>query len=109
VPGEYVEARALVEARLPQPTVERSVDSLLRELYAEGVAATPEGLLAVDPADGRVLDRSGAPHPTAFRARTAHRRPGLRRLHPAAHRRARLPAERRHGARRAGVSARAVL
>lgn len=66
VPGEYVEARALVEARLPHPTVERTRDSLLRELYAEGAAATPEGLLAVDPADGRVLDRSGAPHPRRF-------------------------------------------
>ncbi|MGW6012677.1 FAD/NAD(P)-binding protein [Streptomyces sp. NPDC055210] len=66
VPGEYVEARALVEARLPHPTVERTRDTLLRELYAEGAAATPEGLLAVDPADGRVLDRSGAPHPRRF-------------------------------------------
>ena len=66
VPGEYVEARALVEARLPHPTVERTRDSLLRGLYAEGAAATPEGLLAVDPADGRVLDRSGAPHPRRF-------------------------------------------
>ncbi|MEW2573967.1 FAD/NAD(P)-binding protein [Streptomyces sp. NPDC047070] len=66
VPGRYVEARALVEARLPHPTVERTRDTLLRELYAEGAAATPEGLLAVDPADGRVLDRSGAPHPRRF-------------------------------------------
>ncbi|MCX4909934.1 FAD/NAD(P)-binding domain-containing protein [Streptomyces sp. NBC_00878] len=66
VPGEYVEARALVEARLPHPTVERTRDSLLRELHAEGAAATPEGLLAVDPADGRVLDRSGTPHPRRF-------------------------------------------
>ncbi|MGN9816881.1 FAD/NAD(P)-binding protein [Streptomyces sp. SD11] len=66
VPGAYVEARALVEARLPHPTVERTRDTLLRELYAEGAAATPEGLLAVDPADGRVLDRSGAPHPRRF-------------------------------------------
>ncbi len=49
------------------------------------------------------------PASAAFRARTAHRRPGLRRVHPAAHRRARLPAERRNGARRAGLSARAVL
>ncbi|MBV1942045.1 FAD/NAD(P)-binding protein [Streptomyces sp. BV286] len=66
VPGEYVEARALVEARLPHPTVERTRDALLRELYAEGAAATPEGLLAVDPADARVLDRSGTPHPRRF-------------------------------------------
>ncbi|MDQ0778248.1 hypothetical protein QF026_006714 [Streptomyces aurantiacus] len=66
VPGEHVEARALVEARLPHPTVERTRDPLLRELYAEGAAATPEGLLAVDPADGRVLDRSGVPHQRRF-------------------------------------------
>ncbi|MFC3577352.1 FAD/NAD(P)-binding protein [Streptomyces yaanensis] len=66
VPGAHVEARALVEARLPNPTVERTRDRLLRELYAEGAAATAEGLLAVDPADGRVLDRSGSPHPRRF-------------------------------------------
>ncbi|MFS8203877.1 FAD/NAD(P)-binding protein [Streptomyces sp. CWNU-52B] len=66
VPGAFVEARALVEARLPHPTVERTRDTLLRELYGEGAAATPEGLLAVDPADGRVLDRSGVPHPRRF-------------------------------------------
>jgi uncharacterized NAD(P)/FAD-binding protein YdhS len=66
VPGVSVEARALVEARLPHPTVERTRDRLLRELHAEGAAATEEGLLAVDPADGRVLDRSGRPHPRRF-------------------------------------------
>ncbi|MET9903613.1 FAD/NAD(P)-binding protein [Streptomyces sp. NPDC006446] len=66
VPGATVEARALVEARLPHPTVERTRDALLRELYADGAAATPEGLLAVDPADGRVLERSGTPHPRRF-------------------------------------------
>ncbi|WP_413761113.1 FAD/NAD(P)-binding protein [Streptomyces sp. MMBL 11-3] len=66
VPGEYVEARALVEARLPHPTVERTRDALLRGLHAEGAGTTPEGLLAVDPADGRVLDRSGAPHLRRF-------------------------------------------
>ncbi|MGW5660479.1 FAD/NAD(P)-binding protein [Streptomyces sp. NPDC003758] len=66
VPGAFVKARALVEARLPHPTVERTRDRLLRELYADGAAATAEGLLAVDPADGRVLDRSGRPHPRRF-------------------------------------------
>ncbi|MFD7708976.1 FAD/NAD(P)-binding protein [Streptomyces sp. NPDC059785] len=66
VPGARVEARALVEARLPHPTVERARDPLLRELHADGAATTPEGLLAVDPADGRVLDRSGTPHPRRF-------------------------------------------
>ncbi|MFI7010996.1 FAD/NAD(P)-binding protein [Streptomyces sp. NPDC050145] len=66
VPGAVVEARALVEARLPQPTLARTRDSLLRALHAEGAAATPTGLLAVDPADGRVLHRDGSAHPRRF-------------------------------------------
>ncbi len=65
VPGASVEARALVEARLPEPTLERARDPLLRELYADGAAATAEGLLAVDSGDGRLLDR-GRPHPRRF-------------------------------------------
>ncbi|GHI08817.1 adenylate cyclase [Streptomyces cellostaticus] len=66
VPGFAVEARALVEARLPEPTVGRARDTLLRELHAEGAAETPEGLLRVDPADGRILDGAGRPHPRRF-------------------------------------------
>ncbi|MFD5401281.1 FAD/NAD(P)-binding protein [Streptomyces griseorubiginosus] len=66
VPGASVEARALVEARLPEPTVRRALDPLLRELHAEGVAESPDGLLRVDRADGRLLDRSGRPHPRRF-------------------------------------------
>ncbi|OIJ64160.1 FAD/NAD(P)-binding protein [Streptomyces mangrovisoli] len=67
VPGAVVETRALVEARLPQPTVRRALDPLLRGLWADGDAGeTPEGLLRVDPADGRVLDRAGRPHPRRF-------------------------------------------
>ncbi|MFE7842289.1 FAD/NAD(P)-binding protein [Streptomyces sp. NPDC057474] len=67
VPGGSIEARALVEARLPEPTVARVRDGLLRELYDDGgVVETPEGLVAVDPADGRVVDRSGRPHPRRF-------------------------------------------
>ncbi|MFE1953115.1 FAD/NAD(P)-binding protein [Streptomyces sp. NPDC059524] len=66
VPGAVVEARALVEARLPQPTLARTRDRLLRELHAEGAAATPTGLLAVDPADGRILHRDGSAHPRRF-------------------------------------------
>ncbi|MGW7020752.1 FAD/NAD(P)-binding protein [Streptomyces decoyicus] len=61
VPGESVEARALVEARLPAATVEHTRDALLRALYADGAATTPTGLLAVGPADGRILDRAGRP------------------------------------------------
>ncbi|MDT0611399.1 FAD/NAD(P)-binding protein [Streptomyces lancefieldiae] len=66
LPGAAFDARALVEARLPHPTVERTSDPLLRALYADGAAATPDGLLAVDRADGRVLDRAGRPHPRRF-------------------------------------------
>ncbi|MEV0207669.1 FAD/NAD(P)-binding protein [Streptomyces sp. NPDC050788] len=66
VPGFSVRARALVEARLPAPTVARARDTLLRELHAEGAAETPDGLLRVDPADGRILDRAGRPHPRRF-------------------------------------------
>jgi hypothetical protein len=66
VPGETVEAGALVEARLPEPTVEHTGDALLRGLHADGAMSTPGGLLAVDAADGRVLDRAGRPHPRRF-------------------------------------------
>ncbi|MFE1774637.1 FAD/NAD(P)-binding protein [Streptomyces sp. NPDC059008] len=66
VPGERVEARALVEARLPEPTVEHTRDALLRGLYVDGAAATPAGLLAVSAADARILDRAGRPHPRRF-------------------------------------------
>ncbi|EDY58637.1 MULTISPECIES: FAD/NAD(P)-binding protein [Streptomyces] len=66
VPGHSVEARALVEARLPEPTVRRALDPLLRALHDEGVAESPDGLLRVDRADGRLLDRSGRPHPRRF-------------------------------------------
>jgi hypothetical protein len=66
VPGFSVEARALVEARLPEPTVGRARDTLLRELRADGAAETPDGLLRVDPGDGRVLDGAGRPHPRRF-------------------------------------------
>ncbi|MFD8718233.1 FAD/NAD(P)-binding protein [Streptomyces sp. NPDC059629] len=66
VPGFVVEARALVEARLPEPTVGRARDALLRELQGDGAAETPDGLLRVDPADGRILDGGGRPHPRRF-------------------------------------------
>ncbi|MEU0689064.1 FAD/NAD(P)-binding protein [Streptomyces uncialis] len=66
VPGRTVTTRALIEARLPHPTLQDTSDSLLRGLYQEGVRVTSAGLLAVDPADGRVLDRDGVPHPRRF-------------------------------------------
>ncbi|MFE4060098.1 FAD/NAD(P)-binding protein [Streptomyces sp. NPDC059096] len=67
VPGEYVEARALVEARLPDASPERTLSPLLRALYDEGAAAiSPGGLVLVDPGDGRLLERDGRPHPRRF-------------------------------------------
>ncbi|MEU1406349.1 FAD/NAD(P)-binding protein [Streptomyces sp. NPDC005728] len=66
VPGFSVTARALVEARLPAPTLGRTRDTLLRELHADGAAETPDGLLRVDPADGRILDGAGRPSPRRF-------------------------------------------
>ncbi|MFK0294558.1 FAD/NAD(P)-binding protein [Streptomyces sp. NPDC090442] len=66
VPGHWTRARALVEARLPEPTVAGTRDGLLRALGADGARSTAGGLLAVDPVDGRVLDRSGRPHPRRF-------------------------------------------
>ncbi|MGW1605954.1 FAD/NAD(P)-binding protein, partial [Streptomyces eurythermus] len=56
VPGFTVTARALVEARLPEPAVGRTRDGLLRALRADGAAENPDGLLRVDPGDGRILD-----------------------------------------------------
>ncbi|MES4892066.1 FAD/NAD(P)-binding protein [Streptomyces sp. NPDC096012] len=66
VPGFHIEARALVEARLPAPTVGRARDGLLRELHDDGACETPAGLLRVDPGDGRILDGAGRPHPRRF-------------------------------------------
>ncbi|MGY4983797.1 FAD/NAD(P)-binding protein [Streptomyces sp. 900105755] len=66
VPGFAVAARALVEARLPEPTVGRARDALLRGLPADEAAETADGLLRVDPADGRILDGAGRPHPRRF-------------------------------------------
>ncbi|MEV8587450.1 FAD/NAD(P)-binding protein [Streptomyces sp. NPDC051180] len=66
VPGEWTEARALVEARLPDPTLELTGSPLLRALYEEGARATASGLLVVDPADGRIVERDGRPHPRRF-------------------------------------------
>ncbi|MEU1819258.1 FAD/NAD(P)-binding protein [Streptomyces roseifaciens] len=82
-PGVVTTARALAEARLPPPSVARSLDPLLRSLHPEA-ATTPAGLLAVSPEDGRILDRDGRPHPRRFalgphtdaRASGAFARPG---------------------------------
>ncbi|MFZ4276897.1 FAD/NAD(P)-binding protein [Streptomyces arboris] len=66
VPGEHIEARALVEARLPDPSLRHTASPLLRTLYEGGAAVTDTGLLSVDPGDSRVVDREGRPHPRRF-------------------------------------------
>lgn len=66
LPGAHTEARALVEARLPDPSLRHTASPLLRALRDEGAALTGTGLLSVDPADSRVLDRAGRPHPRRF-------------------------------------------
>ncbi|QNP73567.1 FAD/NAD(P)-binding protein [Streptomyces roseirectus] len=66
VPGAVVEARALVEARLPEASVRRALDPLLRGLAEEGAGETGEGLLRVEPGTGRVLDADGRAHPRRF-------------------------------------------
>lgn len=66
VPGQRVAARTLVEARLPEPTLERTRSPLLKELYEDGAAATATGLLPVAPDNGRILGRDGRPHPRRF-------------------------------------------
>lgn len=66
VPGAHTEARALVEARLPDPSPHSTGSPLLSGPYEDGAAGTGTGLLSVDPADGRILDRDGRPHPRRF-------------------------------------------
>lgn len=66
MPGQRIAARALVEARLPDPTLERTRSPLLQELYEDGAAATATGLLSVAPDSGRILGRDGKPHPRRF-------------------------------------------
>ncbi|MEU8705814.1 FAD/NAD(P)-binding protein [Streptomyces sp. NPDC048565] len=66
VPGAYTEARALVEARLPDPSLRKTRSPLLSALYEDGAAGTDTGLLSVDPGDSRILDTEGRPHPRRF-------------------------------------------
>lgn len=75
--AHVVEATGLVEARLPQPSLRDSADTLLRGLYESGAAAEhvltePDGfryntgLLHVSHPDFRVVDRFGNPHPRRY-------------------------------------------
>ena len=87
----------LVDARLPDPSAARSTDPLLAGLLAAG-AVTEEvlvdddgpvlrntGLIRVRPADGALIDATGAAHPrrfavgphTAVKVAGAFTRPGM--------------------------------
>ncbi|MEW2349851.1 FAD/NAD(P)-binding protein [Streptomyces sp. NPDC006684] len=66
LPEHAVRARALVEARLPQPEAGRVRDPLLRGLFTAGALATEDGLLAVTPGDGRVRWNDGSTHSRLF-------------------------------------------
>ncbi|RSM36412.1 adenylate cyclase [Amycolatopsis balhimycina DSM 5908] len=75
---ESVEARTLIEARLPGPSVTRAADGLLRRLRDAGELAEetvadpvtgdrlPSGRIHTRVADSRLLDGAGRPHPHRF-------------------------------------------
>lgn len=77
VPGPTVRARVLIEARLPEPDLRRTLDPLLRHLV-DTDQATPHriarsngtdyetGGLAVTERPYRLLDARGRPHPHRF-------------------------------------------
>ncbi|WP_209633967.1 FAD/NAD(P)-binding protein [Kibdelosporangium banguiense] len=69
-----VRATALIEARIPKPTLERTTNDLLRSLYESGDGA-PEvlleprhgtGQLLVSPTDLRLVNSAGRAHPRRF-------------------------------------------
>ncbi|MHA6618184.1 FAD/NAD(P)-binding protein [Pseudonocardia sp. DLS-67] len=73
-----VTARALVDARLPSPSVSRTTDPLLAALLATGAVSEEvlraadgtllrnTGLIRVRPADGALVDATGSVHPRRF-------------------------------------------
>ncbi|MFJ9344290.1 FAD/NAD(P)-binding protein [Streptomyces sp. NPDC101733] len=77
VGGEPVRARALIEARLPEPDLRRTADPLLAGLLAAGEVAPyriagicgtsyETGGVAVTERPYRVVDAQGRPHPRRF-------------------------------------------
>lgn len=77
VPGPAVRSRVLIEARLPEPDLRRTVDPLLRHLLNTDQAAPyripgadgtvyETGGLAVTARPYRLLDAQGRPHPRRF-------------------------------------------
>ncbi|MGW0661462.1 FAD/NAD(P)-binding protein [Streptodolium elevatio] len=71
VPG-VVRARALVEARLPEPALARTLDPLLRRLYARGavseelLAGVPTGKVRTEVGTHRLVDSDGIGHNARF-------------------------------------------
>jgi hypothetical protein len=74
---ETVETTALVEARLPSPTLRNCTNSLLRGLYEDGAAREEvladedgfthhSGMLHVSETDFRILDGDGVPQPGRY-------------------------------------------
>ncbi|HWD04696.1 MAG TPA: FAD/NAD(P)-binding protein [Amycolatopsis sp.] len=87
--AEIVTARTLIEARLPEASVPRVSDALLRHMRDTGTlteeqvpdpagAALPSGRIATRGSDSRLLDAAGTPHPRRFAmgAHTTIRSPG---------------------------------
>ncbi|RAG85305.1 FAD-binding protein [Streptacidiphilus pinicola] len=77
VPGPPVVARALIEARLPEPDIRRTRDPLIGHMLAtdqarpytittQGAGDYETGGLAVTERPYRVVDRAGRPHPRRF-------------------------------------------
>ncbi|MER7177429.1 FAD/NAD(P)-binding protein [Streptomyces mesophilus] len=72
VPGSEVRARALAEARLPEPDVRRTADPLLTRLLKTGrcrphvIGGYETGGLDVTPGPYRLIDRRGAVHPRRY-------------------------------------------
>ncbi|MFC3576628.1 FAD/NAD(P)-binding protein [Streptomyces yaanensis] len=72
VPGSTVRVRTLVEARLPEPDLRRTADTLLAALFRTGgcrphtVDGYETGGLDVTPRPYRLIDRQGTAHPRRF-------------------------------------------
>ncbi|GAA1848402.1 FAD/NAD(P)-binding protein [Pseudonocardia ailaonensis] len=73
-----VESTILVDARLPDPSLDRTADPLLASLYAtgevseqiitaaDGTELRRTGLIQVRPSDGAIIDAAGEAHPHRF-------------------------------------------
>lgn len=77
VPHADIEAATLIDARLPEPDLRKTSDSLLRGLVGTGHARTfalhdpnekpyETGGLDVEKANHRIVDSAGRPHPRRF-------------------------------------------